>query len=310
MKVFVTGGAGFIGSNLISYLSKNAISVGYCDNSFSSIDNFFPNNAPKEASNISELTVDTLKKYDVLIHLAAVKKHNALIEEDLELLLKTNISSTVRLFKIAAKAGIKNIIFSSSLYANGNMKKFLVTEDETPYPLTLYGQSKLLAEHALNEVANEYGINATALRLYFIYGPRQYTGKGYPSVFLRTFERLKQGQPAIIVNDGLQRLDYLYVDDLCRLIHKVIQSPMGGFNIVNAASGNAYTIKSVISTISRLWSAKYGNVCDPIYEGQDFTYRTFRSGSYDIAKSAYQWTPSIDLELGISRMLDWYNSEQ
>ena len=243
------------------------------------------------------------------MYLAAVKKHNALINEDLELLYKTNINSTVRLFQIAAKADIKNIIFSSSLYANGNMKKFLVTEDEVPSPLTLYGQSKLLGEYALKEVANDYGINATALRLYFIYGPRQYSGKGYPSVFLRTFERLKQGHPAIIVNDGLQRLDYLYVDDLCRLIHKVIQSPIGGFNIVNAASGNAYSIESVIRTISRLWSARYGHVCDPIYEGTDFTYRTFRSGSYDLAKSAYQWSPSIDLELGISRMLDWYNSE-
>ena len=252
----------------------------------------------------------SLWPHGILFRDAEATMRRILIEEDLELLHKTNITSTVRLFKIAAKAGIKNIIFSSSLYANGNMRKLLVTEGEIPSPRTLYGQSKLLGEHALYEVADEFGINATALRLYFIYGPRQYTGKGYPSVFLRTFERLKHGCPPIIVNDGLQRLDYLYVDDLCRLIHNVIQSPIGGFNIVNAASGNAYSIESVIRTISRLWSARHGHVPDPIYEGADFTYRTFRSGSYDFAKSAYQWSPTIDLELGISRMLDWYISEQ
>lgn len=310
MRVFITGGSGFVGSNLIEYLIDKNCEVGYCDNSFSSQDGSSLSGATKECNDISEVNNKILSKYDTLIHLAAVKKHNALTEADERLLYDTNIINTVKLFETAGAAGINNIIFSSSLYANGNLKKLLAKECDNVEPLTLYGQSKLFGEFSLNEVSKKYNLNATAFRLYFIYGPKQYTGKGYPSVFLRTFERLRLGQSPVIVNDGLQRLDYMYVSDLCNLIYAAIQNPATGFNIFNASSSNAYSIKSVVEMISAAWNSKFGTKHMPVYSGNDFTANTYRSGDNSKARSSWPWTPSVNLETGISQMLDWYLDSQ
>jgi nucleoside-diphosphate-sugar epimerase len=186
------------------------------------------------------------------------------------------------------------------------MSKLLVEEHEIPRPLSLYGQSKLFGEHALAEVANRSGINAIAFRFYFIYGPKQFTGKGYPSVFLRSFERLHEGKNPIIVNDGLQRLDYLYVGDLVELLALALQNPLPGFNVINASSSQAYTIKSIIGLICDRWNLKHHTTFNPVYSGEDFTRDTFRSGCNDAAKSAWNWLPKTSIENGVERMLDWF----
>jgi UDP-glucose 4-epimerase len=306
MRVFVTGGAGFVGSNLIEFLINKGVKVGYCDNSFSSNEFSKIENANLVCGDISEVTESLLSEYDALVHLAAVKKHNALTDKDESALYTTNFINTARLFEVAGNANIKNIIFSSSLYANGNLYKLNVDEGDMPCPLTLYGQSKLFGELALREAAEKFGFNATAFRLYFIYGPKQYSGKGYPSVFLRSFERLKNGAPPVIVNDGLQRLDYLYVDDLCKLIYKSLFSPMPNFNLINACSSRAYSINHIVDKICDEWNSRFGSSYSPIYDGKDFTLKTYRSGSNKIANSSWGWVPNITLENGISNMLDWY----
>lgn len=310
MRVFITGGGGFIGSNLIEFLTDRKCEVGYCDNSFSSQSKTSARGAIKECNDISEIDNQILSKYDTLIHLAAVKKHNALTDSDERMLYDTNIINTVRLFQVAGSAGIKNIIFSSSLYANGNLKKILAKESDTAEPLTLYGQSKLFGEFALNEVSKKYNLNALALRLYFIYGPKQYSGKGYPSVFLRSFERLKSGQSPVIVNDGLQRLDYMFVSDLCNLIYCAIKTPISGFNIINASSSNAYSIKTIVEMICADWNSRFGTRHAPTYSGNDFTAGTYRSGDNSKARSLWDWVPAVELDGGISNMLDWYLNSQ
>ncbi len=312
MNLFITGAEGFVGRNLINYLIENTdFRIYYCDNGKFSIplDYFNDNRIIKVCEDISQIQPLDFKKINVLIHLAAVKKHNVTLEDESDI-MSTNIINTRRLFNLAIESNIDQIIFSSSLYASGNMHKLLFTEDELAIPSTLYGSTKLFAEGCLRELSLIKNIPLTVLRFYFIYGPHQYYGKGYPSVFLSTLNSLKNNKPPIIINDGKQKLDYLYVDDLSSLILESIKKPISGFSIVNACSSNAYEIDMIINSLVDLWNEKFGTCHKAYYHGNDFTSGTYRSGSNKLAKKYYNWEPKVSINDGLQKVFNWYIDSQ
>jgi len=311
MNILITGGGGFIGINLLMSLVKEPFtSIVVVDNQFTSNTNVSNDKISYINCDISELDEQFLSKFEKLIHLAAIKKHNIdLIGEDD--LFFTNFINTRKLFYKAASAGVSHIIFTSSLYANGNMFKLRVSEDEFPNPLTLYGQSKLFAENVLREISSLFEINITILRLYFIYGPHQYSGKGYPSVFIKTLELLQNNKPPILINGGTQQLDYLYVSDLIDLFLINIKQPIQGFHIFNASSGRAYPIKYVIDTLANIWNSEYKTNFIPEDNGDtDFTNKTYRSGDNSKAQTTFNWQPKVDMLEGISKITKWYLNDK
>jgi nucleoside-diphosphate-sugar epimerase len=311
MNIFITGGEGFIGRNLINYLMQYTnYTIYYCDNGNFSIPLFIDseNRLKKVCSDISYIKKNDLEGMDTLIHLAAVKKHNSSPYEEDDL-LRTNIIETRRLFHLASRSSIKKIIFSSSLYASGNMHKLLFTEDELPVPSTLYGSSKFFGECCLRELVSDKKMSAIAFRLYFIYGPHQYYGKGYPSVFVNTLDALSNNKNPIIINDGKQLLDYLYVDDLASLILKSINTPSSRFMIYNASSSVAYEIGFIVNSLIDLWNKKFNTKFKAIYKGNDFTNGTYRSGSNCLARKSFDWSPQVSIEEGLRLIFNWYVSQ-
>jgi UDP-glucose 4-epimerase len=309
MNILITGGSGFIGRNLIKFLSKDKdLIFKYCDNEKFSTDHSYDavKSIKKISNDISELTVKDFEGIDVLIHLAAVKKHNSISAlDDLEL-IRTNITETYRIFNLAKKCNVRQIIFASSLYAHGDMHKLLAKESDIPCPITLYGSTKLFGENILREIALNQNIDCTVVRFYFIYGRNQFTGKGYPSIFIKNMERMCFGFNPIIINDGSQKLDYLHVDDLCNLIKKIIFRTQDGFKIVNACSGVALPIKDIVYQLTEEWNNKFGKNYVVEYSGKDFTEGTYRSGSRELASLMWNWEPSISINEGISDLINWY----
>jgi nucleoside-diphosphate-sugar epimerase len=308
MNIFITGAEGFIGRNLVRYLLVNTtFRIFYCDNGDYSIPFNFPlkNRVEKVCNDISEIEIFHFKNIDILIHLAAVKKHNSSFENEYDL-LNTNIIQTRRIFALAVKSNIKQIIFASSLYAAGNMKKLLFSEFDLPVPSTLYGSSKFFGESCLRELSIIKKISYVALRLYFIYGPEQYYGKGYPSVFINTLNALHSNKNPIIINNGKQKLDYLFVDDLSCLILNVINTKIAGYTLCNASSSSAYEINFIINSLVELWNAKFNTNFTPVYQGKDFTDGSFRSGANDLAKELFNWEPNISINEGLKSFFNWY----
>jgi UDP-glucuronate 4-epimerase len=306
MKLLITGGSGFVGRNLITYLLNNTnYEISYCDNENFSTPLLIKNSKLKKICNdISEIKISELKNVDTLIHLAAVKKHN-IKNNDYSEIIRTNILETNKLFRNACEAGVRKIIFASSLYANGNFYKLNVKESELSAPSTLYGNTKLFGEGILRELSDKFTNKSFfSLRFYFIYGPHQYYGKGYPSIFLNIFNKLLNNKIPLIKNDGRQKLDYLYIDDLCALIVKVIKSKIRGYEIINASSSKAIDINQLVKKIIYHWGDKKKN--NVKYSGFDFTNHTFRSGNNKKAQKFFDWKPRVTIDEGIINFIKWF----
>lgn len=303
-KLLITGSSGFIGFNLSKYLAGyggyqmhgvDSCIFGGNQNTF--LSSFIPND-------FSDISNSLLKKIDTLVHLAAIKKHNS----DINLgIIDVNAVSTYKLFENAAKSGVRKIIFASSLYAHGNMYSSNTSEYDKCSPDTMYGVTKLFGEQSLSVIAKEFDIKCIVARLYFVYGPFQYSGFGYPSVFLRSFDRLSNNLPPVIINDGNQKLDYIYISDVVDFFHSAIDTDIeSNFKVVNICSSNLYSINEVVSTVCNKWNSKHKSIFNPIYNGHDFTKDSYRSGNNNLANESFAWRPKISLDKGVDLMMDWY----
>ncbi len=303
-KVVVTGGCGFIGSFLVKKLLTLGVSkVIIIDNCSYGIkqnlplknDNISFHNLSLNEVSLDELT-HVLRGSEFLFHLAA-EKHNQSKDNPLDI-LNTNIIGIVKILEVCIRVKIKKVIFSSSLYAYGKLSFPKFNENHCPYPTTIYGISKLTGEYILNHYCNfiEYNI----LRYFFVYGPMQYSGKGYKSVIVKNFERMVSGEPPIINGDGLQTLDYSYVDDIVDGTISAMRLNIDK-QTFNIGSGIGITIKDLIEKMKII--AKFNG--KTIFHDEDETVGTTRVGDVNKAIRLLKYKPKVDLNEGLERTYDW-----
>lgn len=302
----VTGAAGFIGS----HLTRRLLAEG-CPK-LSAIDSLefgaWANLGPDEArvrcitSDLVDLSFDAMREAlegtEVLFHLAAQKHNNKV--DSAERVLGANVVATERLFRAAAAAQVRRIVFTSSLYAHGRLSDPPMAEDQATFPSNTYGVSKLAGEGLLRTVGRDTGIEGVSLRFFFIYGPRQYVGLGYPSVIVRTFDRILRGQAPTQYGDGQQSLDYVYVDDAIEAVLAAARTPHLG-EVFNVASG----IGVKVADLLRLLSDVAGYSGDPELMPRDWTADTHRIGDPTKARELLGWSSTTPLEVGLTRTLQW-----
>jgi len=150
----------------------------------------------------------------------------------------------------------------------------------------------------------DLGLPAVVLRYFFVYGPKQFVGMGYKSVIVKSFERLLRGESPIIRGDGLQTLDYIYVDDVVRSTLTAMASDIR-FDIFNIASGKGTSICDLME----LMMTVHGGRVKPIAETADFTAGSTRVGKIDKATRVLGHTCRVDLKEGLQRTLDWIRTQ-
>lgn len=306
-SIAVTGGCGFIGSHLVSELSRRgAKRIVILDSLRYGKRENLPEGLPVEViqhelgfGDVTELE-RALAGVDSLFHLAA-EKHNQ-SKDDPTRVLRSNVEGTAALFGAAARAGVKKVVFSSSLYAYGRLSGPPMSESETPFPRTVYGTSKLTGEHLLAFFGREYGFDHVTLRYFFVHGPRQFAGTGYKSVIVKSFERLLAGQPAIVFGDGQQSLDYVYVDDVVDATCRALESAISG-EVLNVGSGVATSVTSLVDTITRLAGGP-----PPELGPADWTHGSHRVGDVRRIAELLGWRATTSLESGLEKTLSWIRS--
>jgi UDP-glucose 4-epimerase len=312
-RVVVTGGAGFIGSHLVTALVARGASAVTVIDSFRYGDRknlgLIANSGSDSNCSIrlAEHTLgmgstnelrELLEGSDYLFHLAA-EKHNQSKDSPTEV-LKANVNGTLDLYLAAAEAGIKKLVFTSSLYAYGRMTGAPFEESEAPRPQTVYGMSKLAGEHLAEYTRRTFGLEYNALRYLFVYGPKQFAGMGYKSVIMKNFERLLKNEQPLIFGNGDQTLDYIFVEDAVEATIKALECPLSG-EVLNIGSGQGVSVRELVERMILV----SGSLQSPRFEAPDWTHGSRRVGNVDKARTLLDWVPRVSLEEGLKRTFCW-----
>lgn len=305
-KILITGGAGFIGSNLAKKLIEQNYSVVIADSFDGSAQlkkdrlEKFLNPANYKLYNL--LLSDTAKleamfkenNFDVICHLAA--KTN--LEPDSELYNKMNILGAIDIFEMARKFKTPKVVFASSSMVYGNNDKLPFSEaDPTDYPLSLYAATKKTDEILAYTYHYLYKIKMVGLRFFTTYGPW-----GRPDMSISRFtEQIIKGEPITVHNFGKIKRDYVYIDDMISGIISAIKKDFD-FELINLGSGQAVELNQIISLIENELSLK------AVKKFVDMQAGDLIATWADIAKAErlLDYRPTVSLEAGIKKFIAWY----
>jgi nucleoside-diphosphate-sugar epimerase len=300
----VTGAAGFIGRRLSERLVEDGWRVRGVDDERSGDWTLLSQPVERVDASLERLSRaqlrDLCEGVDTAFHLAAEKYNSPRATP--ETVIDVNVVATERLFAALGDAGVRHVVFTSSLYAYGGTGPHVMAEADVPRPATVYGLSKVAGEHLLRVAERDRGVSWTVARLFFIYGPRQYANGGYKSVIASNFERIGRDEPPKIFGDGEQALDYVYVDD-CVDALVAMADPAHRGRVYNVATGRGVTINALTRAMLRA----AGTSVEPTYEPPDWTQGTRRVGAPELAARELGWTASTTIDDGLARVWAWMN---
>jgi len=237
MRALVTGGSGFIGSNLVKKLKEENIETVIIDK----ILNFDIRDYQR--------TKDYYKNIDVVFHLAAETSIQKSLEYSDEV-FHTNISGTHTVLRCSVEAGVKKVILSSTSAVYGNSMAPSV-ESQKEKCLNPYSISKLAAEHLCGMFSNLYGIETIILRYFNVYGPGQSSSGQYAPVIGKFLNQKNNNEPITIFGTGNQVRDFIYVEDVVNANIFAAKSTRKFFaEIFNVGTGTGYSIKELANLIS------------------------------------------------------------
>lgn len=299
IKCLVTGGAGFIGSHLTELLLSQGHSVLVIDNlSVGQIRNveIFKSNPNYRFIKLNIADYNSLSNvyedFDWVFHLAALADIVPSIESP-ETYFEANVSGSLNIARLSAEHGVKRVIYSASSSCYGIPACYPTSESAKCDPRYPYALMKYLGEQILLHWNLVYNLPVLSLRLFNVYGPRARTSGTYGAVFGVFLAQKLAGAPFTIVGDGTQTRDFTFVTDVCRAFVVAAESEITG-EIYNVGSGDSYEVNRLANLL-----------------GGPITFIPKRPGEpdctfADISKiqSELSWEPKINLEQGVSVMLE------
>ena len=250
MKCLVTGGAGFIGSNLVDKLIEQGKEVIVIDDlSTGKIENINKKAEFHKIDITDPIEYHIFDGVDVVFHTAAKARVQPSIEDPMSF-NKVNIEGTLNILKKSVDCGVKRFVYSASSSAYGNSKNLPQKESDMPDPLSPYGVQKLVGELYCRTFSKVYDIETVSLRYFNVYGERQ-AHEGAYCMVMGVFAKQKlHGIPMTINGDGEQRRDFTYVGDVVDAnIRASVSSLVGSGEVVNIGNGDNRSVNQIADMI-------------------------------------------------------------
>ncbi|WP_417777824.1 NAD-dependent epimerase/dehydratase family protein [Stutzerimonas xanthomarina] len=256
LPVLVTGGAGFIGSNLVDALVARGYTVRVLDNLSTGKRSNLPDDEGVEliVGDVADAQTmrDAVQGCRAVVHLAAVASVQASVDDPVGT-HQSNLVGTLNLCEAMRAEGVRRVVFASSAAVYGNNGEGAPIGEDTPKaPLTPYATDKLASEHYLDFYRRQHGLEPVVFRFFNIYGPRQDPSSPYSGVISIFTERAQKGLPIAIFGDGEQTRDFLYVGDLVELLVQALECPIAEPCEVNVGLNRATSLNQLLSAIGEV----------------------------------------------------------
>jgi UDP-glucose 4-epimerase len=313
-RVLVTGGGGFVGSTIVDLLLRDEQVADIVV-----LDNFVrgrpANLAPALASGRvtiidgdlrdRELVGSLTRAADVVFHQAAIRITQC--AEDPRMALEVMVDGTFNVVEAAAQSGVRRLVAASSASVYGLATTFPTDEDHHAYDnTTLYGAAKLFNEGLLRSFHDTHGLDYVALRYFNVYGPRMDIHGVYTEVLVRWMERIHAGQPPLILGDGLQTMDFVYIEDVARANVLAARSAATD-RVYNVASGTETSLRELADALLRVM----GRDLEPEYGPQRKVNPVSRRlADTTRARDELGFRAEVTLDDGLRRLVAWWHAER
>ncbi len=306
-NVLVTGGAGFIGSNLSKKLIELDYNVVVLDNlSTGKKENLNPilDKIKFIHGDINDggLLAREFKDIDYIFHHAAIPSVPRSIDNPF-LSAYNNVDGTLNVLWAAKNAGVKKLVFAGSSSAYGNREGQTKSEILKPMPLSPYAATKLAGEYYCKVFAHVYGLPTICLRYFNVFGPNQNPDSQYSAVIPKFIKAIMNDESPVIYGDGTQKRDFTYVENNIKANLLAIEADkviMG--ETINIACGKSYSLIDIVDIINR----KLNKNIKPIFEEARLGEVKDSLADLQKAKNLIDYEPIIEFEEGLNKTIDWF----
>jgi len=307
MKVVVTGGAGFIGSNLAEELSKkhdviiiDNLSTGRMENLDEIINKV---NFIKGSITDQELLRKAFAGADTVFHQAAMPSVQRSIDDPIAS-NEANVDGTLNVLVAARDCGVGKVVYASSSSVYGDTPTLPKKEDMMPNPKSPYAVSKLAGEYYCRVFSEVYGLSTACLRYFNVYGPRQDPQSQYSAVIPIFVTKILAGEPPIILGDGTQTRDFTFVKDVVTANILAMESEAEG--VFNIACGHRVSLNELAANIMEIADTRLDSIYDKPRLGD------IKDSLADIssARNEMGYEPSFDLNSGLEETIKWFRRNQ
>lgn len=306
MTYLVTGGAGFIGSNLVHALLARGETVRVLDNFATGLRENLEDLPGKP-----ELFEDDLRDADavrracegveVVFHQGAMPSVPRSVE-DPRTSFEVNAGGTLNVLLAAKEAGVRRVVFAASSSAYGDTEVLPKHEGMLQSPQSPYAADKVYGENLCKVFTKCYGLECTGLRYFNVFGPRQRPDSAYAAVIPKFIEAVLTGTPPRINGDGSQTRDFTYIENVVGANLLAAEAPEAPGQIMNLGNGGRTSLLELLELIGKVTGKPVNPEFGPVRAGD------VRDSQADIdrAVSILGYRPTVDLEEGLRRTVAWF----
>jgi len=310
-RVLVTGGAGFIGSNLADELIRQGAKVSIIDNlvtgareNLDEIDgdfDFFEGDI-----NNADVLSRAIADVEIIFHEAALPSVPRSVDNPRET-HDACVNATFNLLTKAKETGVRRVVYAASSSAYGDQQTLPKVETMRPEPLSPYAAAKLVGEYYCRVFSHVYDLETFSLRYFNVFGPRQNPSSMYSGVISRFIDALMKGGTPVIYGDGEQTRDFTYVANVVDANIKAAQAESGIGEVMNVANGERVSLNQLLATLKSITGK---SETDPEYlpERRGDVKHSQADNSRAVELLGYE--KLIGLEEGLRRTIEWWSSSR